>query len=102
MVAPVAAAIPAIVASAIHMPNQRSRSRRFRAGGFRPNRRGAGGGGCEGKGEAEGGCGERAQHEGLEACFHGSLHCATPDLRLIGWPPSTGRGRNGSGFGDMG
>ena len=80
MVAPVASPVPAMVASAIDVTHQRHRPPSLDARGLGAKGRGARGGGRQAQGEAEERGGERAHQQG----FHGSLHCATPDLRQTG------------------
>ena len=84
--APVASAIPAMMASAIHVTHQRRRPRLLHLRSMGAKGRGAGGGGDEGQGKAEKRGGERARQQG----FHGSLRCAMPDLRQTGVAPING------------
>ena len=65
---------------AIHVPHQLDRCRGLHLRSIGAKRRGAGGGRREAQGEADKRGGEHARQQG----FHGSLHCATPDLRQTG------------------
>ena len=66
-----------MMAPAIHVARHGHRPPSLHARGFGAMGRGAGGGRRKGQGEADKrGC-ERARQQG----FHGSLHCATLDLR---------------------
>ena len=75
-----------MMASAIHVAHQRRRSRLLHLRSIGAKGRGAGGGGDEGQGEADKRGGERARQQR----FHGSLRCATPDLRQTGVAPING------------
>ena len=69
-----------MMAPAVHVAHHGHRPPGLDARSLRTKGRGAGGGGGEAQGQAKKRGGERAHHQG----FHGTLHCATLDLRQTG------------------
>jgi hypothetical protein len=79
-----------MMAPATYVARQRGGSGHLRLHSIGARRRGACSGDGEGQGEADKRGGERAHQQGLDAGFHGFLHCARSDLRQTRVTPING------------